>query len=42
MNPGLGVRELHEEGITGKGVTVAIIDQNMILDHPEFQGNQIP
>ena len=37
-NPGLGIRELHDEGITGKGVNVAIIDQNLILDHPEFQG----
>lgn len=41
MNPGLGVRELHAQGITGKGVTVAIIDQNMVLDHPEFQGKII-
>jgi subtilisin family serine protease len=41
MNPGLGVRELHAQGITGKGVTVAIIDQNMILDHPEFQDKVI-
>jgi serine protease AprX len=38
MNPGLGIRDLHAEGITGKGVTVAIIDQNIVLDHPEFQG----
>ena len=37
-NPGLGVRSLHDEGITGKDVSVAIIDQNMVLDHPEFQG----
>jgi serine protease AprX len=37
-NPGLGVRSLHERGITGKGVNVAIIDQNMCLDHPEFAG----
>jgi len=37
-NPGLGVRSLHEQGITGKGVTVAIIDQNLGLDHPEFAG----
>lgn len=37
-NPGLGIRELHQAGITGKGITVAIIDQNMVLDHPEFQG----
>ncbi|MCL2461121.1 MAG: S8/S53 family peptidase [Defluviitaleaceae bacterium] len=35
-NPGLGVRGLHDEGITGKGVNVAIIDQNLLLDHPEF------
>jgi serine protease AprX len=38
MNPGLGVRELHHQGITGKGVNVAIIDQPMYLDHPEFVG----
>ena len=41
MNPGLGIRDLHAEGITGKGVTVAIIDQPVILDHPEFQGKII-
>lgn len=37
-NPGLGIRELHEEGIDGRGVIVAIIDQAMssergIVDH---------
>ena len=39
-NPGLWIRELHEQGITGKGVNVAIIDQNLVaaLDHPEYQG----
>lgn len=37
-NPGLGVRELHKEGITGKGINVAIIDQNLLLHHPEFDG----
>ncbi len=37
-NPGLGVRKLHQEGFTGKGVKVAIIDQAMHLDHPEFAG----
>lgn len=36
MNPGLGVRELRKQGITGKGVNVAIIDQPLYLDHPEF------
>lgn len=40
MNPGLGVRELHKKGITGKNVNVAIIDQNLCqgLDHPEYAG----
>jgi len=35
-NPGLGVRDLHAQGITGKGVNVAIIDQNLLGDHPEY------
>ena len=38
MNPGLGIRELHKKGITGKGVNVAIIDQPLYQDHPEFVG----
>jgi serine protease AprX len=38
MNPGLGVRGLHKQGITGKGVSVAIIDQPLYQDHPEFVG----
>ncbi len=38
MNPGLGIRELHEQGVTGKGVNVAIIDQPLYQDHPEFAG----
>ena len=38
-NPGLGVLGLHQQGITGKGVSVAIIDQNLAsLSHPEFAG----
>jgi serine protease AprX len=37
-NPGLGVRSLHRRGITGKGVSVAIVDQNLCLNHPEFKG----
>lgn len=40
-NPGLGIREIHEEGINGTGITVAIIDQNICLDHPEFEGKII-
>ena len=38
MNPGLGVRQLHARGITGKGVSVGIIDQPLRPDHPEFAG----
>lgn len=40
-NPGLGIRKLHEEGITGKGVTVAIIDQKISPSHIEFKDNLI-
>lgn len=35
-NPGLGVRALHEKGITGKGVGIAIIDQVLYTGHPEY------
>jgi serine protease AprX len=38
MNPGLGVHKVHQEGLTGKGVNVAIIDQPLYQDHPEFAG----
>ncbi len=38
MNPGLGVRQLHRQGITGKGVNVAIIDQPLYMDNPEYAG----
>jgi len=37
-NPGLGIKALHEQGITGKGVNVAIIDEALYLDHPEYAG----
>ena len=35
-NPGLGVRDLHAQGITGKGVGVAIIDQTLLTEHIEY------
>ena len=35
-NPGLGVRSLHEQGITGKGVGIAIIDQPLVVEHQEY------
>ncbi|MBP5616363.1 MAG: S8/S53 family peptidase [Elusimicrobiaceae bacterium] len=36
QNPGLGVRALHKKGITGKGVSVAIIDQSLLLNHEQY------
>lgn len=36
-NPGLGVHRLHEQGITGSGVGIAIIDQTLLIDHPEYR-----
>ncbi len=36
-NPGLNIRSLHEEGITGKGVGIAIIDQPLLVDHAEYK-----
>jgi len=38
-DPGLGVRELHKMGITGKGVGIAIIDQTLLVDHVEYKDN---
>jgi subtilase family serine protease len=38
-DPGLGVRALHEQGITGKGINIAIIDQPLIIDHIEYPNN---
>ena len=35
--PGLGVKQLHDQGITGVGVHVAIIDQPLLLDHVEYR-----
>lgn len=38
-NPGLGIRELHKQGINGQGVVVAIIDQRLDVNHPEYQSS---
>jgi len=35
-NPGLGVRALHKQGVTGRGVGIAILDQPLIVDHQEY------
>ena len=36
-DPGLGIRALHDQGITGKGVGIAIIDQPLLVDHQEYK-----
>lgn len=37
-NPGLGLSDIHNEGITGKGISVAIIDQPLPINHTEYYG----
>lgn len=37
-DPGLGIRALHDQGITGKGIGIAIIDQTLLVDHIEYKG----
>ena len=37
-DPGLGIRELHRQGITGKGVRVAIMDFPLFREHNEYRG----
>jgi hypothetical protein len=35
-NPGLGVRDLHAAGITGRGVGIGIVDQTLLTTHQEY------
>jgi hypothetical protein len=35
-NPGLGIRSLHEQGINGEGIGIAILDQPLLLGHEEY------
>jgi beta-lactamase regulating signal transducer with metallopeptidase domain len=35
-NPGLSVHSLHKKGITGHGVSIAILDQPLLVDHQEY------
>ncbi len=35
-NPGLGIRGLHKQGINGKGVGIAVIDQPLLKEHQEY------
>jgi hypothetical protein len=37
-NPGLGIRQLHGVGVTGRGVGIAIIDQPLLVEHQEYAG----
>ena len=36
-NPGLGVKQLHQKGVSGKGVGLAIIDQTLLVGHVEYR-----
>ena len=36
-DPGLGIRQLHERGITGKNISVAVIDGPLLLNHQEYR-----
>lgn len=36
--PGLGVRDLHKQGIDGRGVAIAILDQPLLKNHREYAG----
>ncbi|MGM0437341.1 MAG: S8 family serine peptidase [Bacillota bacterium] len=38
-NPGLNIKALHKEGITGEGINVGIIDGRLLVDHKEFKDN---
>ena len=36
-DPGMNIKKIHKKGITGKGITIAIIDQYFTVDHLEFK-----
>jgi hypothetical protein len=35
-DPGLGIRKLHDRGIDGRGIKIAILDQTLLTDHIEY------
>ncbi|XMB67026.1 hypothetical protein RI065_00485 [Mycoplasmatota bacterium zrk1] len=39
--PVLGIRNLHNEGVTGRGVSVAYIDQSLRISHEALDGKSI-
>jgi len=38
-NPGLGVKILHKEGVTGKGISIAVFDKPINPNHDEIREN---
>ncbi len=40
-DPGLGIKRLHRAGITGRGISVAVIDKPINPNHKEFLGRII-
>lgn len=40
-SPPLDIEKLHKQGLTGEGVNVAIIDQPLALNHPEYKGKVV-
>ncbi|MFC1544993.1 S8 family serine peptidase [Gemmatimonadota bacterium] len=40
-NPGLGIKKLHEQGVTGRGVAIAVIDKPINPGHRELVGRII-
>lgn len=36
-DPGFNIRKLHKQGITGKGVGIAILDNYLLQDHVEYK-----
>lgn len=41
MYPGLDLQSLHNSGIDGAGVSVAIIDQKLLVSHEEYAANLV-
>lgn len=31
------MRQLHQKGITGQGISIAIVDQTLLVDHVEYR-----
>jgi hypothetical protein len=38
-NPGIGIRGLHDRGINGSNIGIAIIDQGLLLEHEQYKDN---